>query len=128
MKVLLADNHILFREGLSSLLSSQPDMHIVGTSQTALETVEKARQLEPDLILMNFNLSDASGLDVLQTILAEKPATYIVFLTLYDEDERLLEAMRFGAVGYLSKSIPLHTLLAYIRDIKNRTTAVMPVL
>ena len=118
MRVLLVDDHILFREGLSSLLTRLPDIHVIGTAETVSETVEKARNLRPDLILINFYLSDGNGLEATQAILAERPATNIVLLTTCDKDERLFEAIRFGAVGYLNKSISLKKFLAYIRSIK----------
>jgi two-component system response regulator DegU len=129
MKVLLVDDHLLFREGLSSLLTRLPDIHLVGTAETISETVEKARNLRPDLILMNFNLSDGNGLEATQVILAECPETSIVFLTTHDKDERLSEAIRFGAVGYLNKSISLKKFLAHIRSIKiNDDTTIKPLI
>jgi len=117
MKVLLVDDHILFREGLSSLLSGLPDFQIVATAETVSEAIEKTLELSPDLILMDFDLSDGTGLEATQAILAECPGTSIVFLTANDQDERLSEAVRSGAVGYLSKSVSLNKLLAYIRSV-----------
>ncbi len=129
MKVLLVDDHLLFREGLSSLLARLPDIHIIGTAETVSGTVEKARNLKPDLILINFNLSDGNGLEATQAILAECPGTSIVFLTTHENDERLSEAIRFGAVGYLNKSISLKKLQAYIRSIGiNGDTAIKPLI
>jgi DNA-binding NarL/FixJ family response regulator len=129
MKVLLVDDHLLFREGLSSLLARLPDIHIIGTAETVSGTVEKARNLKPDLILINFNLSDGNGLEATQAILAECPGTSIVFLTTHENDERLSEAIRFGAVGYLNKSISLKKLQAYIRSIRiNDDTAIKPLI
>ena len=123
MKVLLVDDHVLFREGLSSLLTRLPDIHIIETAETISETVEKAQNSKPDLILMNFNLSDGNGLEAVHTILAECPDTNIVFLTTHDEDERLAEAIRFGALGYLNKSISLKKFLAFIRSVKTNGDA-----
>lgn len=117
MKVLLVDDHILFREGLRSLLSGLQDFNVVGTAVTLSETLEKIGDLEPDLILMDFNLSDGTGLEATHAILAEHPRTNIVFLTAHDDDERLDEAVRAGAVGYLCKNISLNKLLTYIRQI-----------
>jgi len=129
MKVLLVDDHMLFREGLSSLLARLPDIQIIGTAETVSETVEKAQNLRPDLILMNFNLSDGNGLEATHTILTECPGTNIVFLTTHDEDERLFEAIRFGAVGYLNKRNSLKQFLAYIRSIKiDDDTKIRPVI
>lgn len=118
MKILLVDDHILFREGLRSLLSRQQNLHIAGTAESVAETVEKARDLKPDLILMNFDLADGTGLEATPAILAVCPTTNIVFLTTCDKDERLYEALRFGALGYLNKSISLNKFLKYIRSIE----------
>lgn len=118
MKVLLVDDHILFRAGLSSLLARFPNIHIVGTAESIAETVAKTQKLEPDVILMNFYLSDGTGLEATQAILAKHPATNIVFLTTCDKDERLFEALRFGAVGYLNKSTSLNKILKYIRGLE----------
>lgn len=120
MKILLVDDHILFREGLRSLLSEREDYCVVGTAETISETVKKAQEYDPDLILMNFNLSDGNGLEATQTLLAERPKTKIVFLTTYEEDERLFEAIRFGAVGYLNKGVSLNKFLTYIESLKIR--------
>ena len=128
MKVLLVDDHILFREGLKSLLSRLDDIDIVETAETVSEAVAQAVQSAPDLILMNFNLPDGTGLEATQAILANRPKTNILFLTTYEKDERLSEALRFGALGYLNKSVSLNKLLAYIRSvIVDRDEVVMPI-
>ena len=129
MKVLLVDDHILFREGLSSLLTSLPDIHIIGTAETVSGAVEKAQNFKPDLILMSFNLSDGNGLEATHAILAECPETNIVFLTTHNEDERLFEAIRYGAVGYLNKGISLKKFVAYIRSLKvDSDTTIEPIM
>ena len=118
MKILLVDDHTLFREGLSSVLARLPNVHIVGTAESIAETIEKTRKLKPDVILMDFDLPDGTGLEATQTILAEHPSANIVFLTTCDKDERLFEALRFGAMGYLNKSISLNKFLKYIQSLE----------
>jgi DNA-binding NarL/FixJ family response regulator len=104
MKILLVDDHVLFREGLSSLLSAQPNLTIVGSAKSVNEAIKMSRELKSELILMDFTLPDGTGADAAQTILSENPTVKIVFLTVHDDDERLFEAIRNGAKGYLLKN------------------------
>ena len=118
MKFLLVDDHFLFREGLKSILTGQQSCQIVGTAETIAETITKVEEVKPDLILMNFNLPDGNGLEATQAILAKYPEVRIVFSTTNDQDECLLEAIRFGAIGYINKSASLNKFLAYIQSLK----------
>ena len=124
MRLLLVDDHALFREGLVSLLDDQPDIDVVGQAGSVQEAVELARELQPDLILMDFTLPDGSGLEATQAILAERPETNIVFLTVHDRDEYLFHAIRSGAKGYLLKNVPVTNLLAYLRGIGQGEAAI----
>ena len=126
MKLLVVDDHILFREGLVSLISRQPDMQVLGEAGTVAEAVEMARHHKPDLILMDFNLPDGNGLDATRIILAENPQVKIVFLTIYDEDERLFAAVRLGAKGYLLKNIPVAQLLGALHAVERGEPALSP--
>ena len=118
MKILIVDDHILFREGLAGLLRSQPDMQVIGecgSVQEAIETVETAR---PEVILMDFTLPDGTGLDATRAILNILPDVQIIFLTVHDNDERLISAMRSGAKGYLLKNLSVNKLLASLRALE----------
>lgn len=126
MRLLVVDDHILFREGLVSLIARQPDMQVLGEAGSVAEAVEMARQVKPDMILMDFNLPDGNGLDATRIILAEFPQVKIVFLTIYDEDERLFAAVRLGAKGYLLKNIPVAHLLAALRSVEKGEPALSP--
>ncbi len=126
MKLLVVDDHILFREGLVSLIARQPDMQVLGEAGTVEEAVEQSRRLRPDLVLMDFNLPDGTGLDATRIILADQPQVRIVFLTIYDEDERLFAAVRLGAKGYLLKNIPVTHLLAALRAVERGEAALSP--
>ena len=97
MKILFVDDHILFREGLVSLLKSEPDMDVVGQAGSVREAVEMARRHRPDLILMDFSLPDGSGAEASAAILCEQPGCKIVFLTVYEANEKLFEAIRAGS-------------------------------
>jgi len=126
MKLLVVDDHILFREGLVSLIERQPDIQVLGEAGSVAEAVEMARRLKPDMILMDFNLPDGNGLDATRIILAERPQIKIIFLTIYDEDERLFGAIRLGAKGYLLKNIPVEQLLAALHAVDRGEPALSP--
>jgi DNA-binding NarL/FixJ family response regulator len=124
MRILLVDDHVLFREGLVSLLNGQPDFRVVGQAGSVVEAKTMARQLCPDLILMDFGLPDGTGLDATQAILAEQPEIKIVFLTVHEEDDRLFAAIRSGAKGYLLKNVPVTKLLTFLRGTEQGEAAI----
>ena len=126
MRVLIVDDHVLFREGLVSLLETQPDISVAGEAGRVSEAIGMARDLEPDLILMDFGLPDGTGLDATQAILAERPDTNIVFLTVHEQDNRLFAAIRSGAKGYLLKNVPVSKLLDYLRGVERGEAALSP--
>lgn len=126
MKILLVDDHILFREGLASLLCTQVDMQVVGGANTVEESIEQARALKPDLVLMDFGLPDGTGLEATQAILTERPDTKIVFLTVHEDDKRLFAAIRCGAKGFLPKGVPVAKLLTYLRGVEKGDAAITP--
>ena len=123
-KILLVDDHIMFREGLANILSSQADFQVIGQAGTAHAAVELARALRPDIILMDFGLPDQSGVEATRTILQERPETIVVFLTVFDTDQFLFAAIRSGAKGYLLKSQPSTQLLASLRAIDKGEAAI----
>ena len=104
MRVLLADDHPLFRDGLATLLRAR-GMDVVGEASNGVEAVEKARALKPDLILMDVNMPQMTGLEATRIVKTERPETKIVILTVSDDDENLFEAIKSGAQGYLLKSL-----------------------
>ena len=123
-KILLVDDHIMFRQGLASILKTQPNYRVVGEAGTAQEAIELARQLRPDIILMDFGLPGESGVDATRNILEEHPETIVVFLTVFDTDEFLFSAIRSGAKGYLLKSVSTVELLASLRAIERNEAAI----
>jgi two-component system NarL family response regulator len=116
--MLIVDDHVLFRQGLVSLFTQQPDFEVIGESGSVGEAIEAARRLKPDLILMDFSLPDGSGVEATQAILKARPETTIIFLTMHEDDERLFSAIRSGAKGYLLKNLPVSKLLASLRATK----------
>jgi len=126
MRILLVEDHLLFQESLGRLLDAQPDMTIVGGAATVQDAVAKAHKLKPDIILMDFTLPDGTGLDATRAILAEQPAIKIIFLTIHEEDEKIFDAIRQGAQGYLLKNVTSTHLLNYLRGLTRGEVAIEP--
>ena len=105
MRVLLADDHALFREGLVSLLRTR-DIDVVGEASDGTEAVALARELRPDVVLMDLSMPGVGGLEATRVIKAELPEIKVVILTVSEADADLFEAIRSGAHGYLVKSTP----------------------
>src|SRR5512138_1338893 len=104
MKLIVIDDHILFREGLTKLIGRQPDMTVVGEGGTVRDAVELVRKYRPDLILMDFKLPDGTGVEAARAIIAEQPNARIVFLTSQEDDGSLFAVVRMGAKGLLNKN------------------------
>jgi len=126
MNVLIVDDHVLFREGLVSLLDADPAFKVVGQAGSVCESIELACKLKPELILMDFSLPDGDGSEASAAILAKNPETKIVFLTMYDADEKLFAAIRSGAKGYLLKNTPVQKLLDSLRSLAIGEAAISP--
>lgn len=126
--MLLVDDHQLFREGLTSILNAQPDMEVVGGAEDGLEAVVKARQLRPDLILMDVSMPGTDGVEATAAITQELPDTVVVMLTVRDDDDSLFRAISCGAQGYLLKSTPSTTLTRLLRGAVQGEAAINPVL
>ncbi len=105
MRVLIADDHALFRDGLASLLKAWR-MEVLGQASDGLEALEQARRLRPDLILMDIKMPGCNGLEATRLIKAEMPEIKIVMVTVSDEEEDLFEAIKSGAQGYVLKHMP----------------------
>ena len=126
IRVLLADDHHLFREGVANLLNSQPDMEVVGEASDGLEVLVKARKLKPDLILMDIGMPGCDGVEATECIKQELPDIVIVILTVRDEDEQLFRAIQSGAQGYLLKTIRSQELVSMLRGAVKGEAAITP--
>jgi DNA-binding NarL/FixJ family response regulator len=125
-RTLLVDDHQLFREGLVNILNNQPDFEVIGEASDGLEAQVKARKLKPDLILMDISMPGCDGLEATQRIKQEQPEVMIVMLTVRDEDEKLFQSIRYGAQGYLLKSIHSKELLEMLRGAVHGEAAITP--
>ncbi len=117
IRVLLVDDHTLFRKGLASLLQTQEDIEVVGEASNGIEALKKARTLMPDLILMDIYMPKCNGLDATKMIKNEMPYVKIVMLTVSDSDQSLFEAIKCGAQGYLLKNLEPFELFNMIRSV-----------
>jgi DNA-binding NarL/FixJ family response regulator len=117
IRIVVVDDHILFRQGLVTIASSEPDIEVAGQAGTVAEAVEITHAIKPDIVLMDFGLPDGTGADATASILAEYPDCKIVFLTMSEEDEDLFAAIRSGAKGYLLKNIHPNKLIAALRSV-----------
>jgi len=123
IRLMIVDDHALFREGLASIIRSEQDIEITGLAGSVREAVEMAYQTRPDMILMDFSLPDGTGADATRQILAEVPECKIVFLTMSEEDENLFDAIRSGARGYLLKNMQPSKLVVALRSVQNGESA-----
>ena len=117
MKVLIVDDHLLFRQGLASLLRSEPDIDVCGEAGTLEEAIKMVSALSPNIVLMDYGLPDGNGADATRSILAKKPDCVVLFLTVHAGDDELFSAIRSGATGFLLKNEPIDKLLEAIRSV-----------
>jgi len=103
LRLLIADDHPLFRKGLRGLLAAQPDLEVVGEAASGEEAVALAAQLRPDLVLMDLQMPGGSGLVAIRAIIAANPTARILVVTLFEDDDSVFTALRAGARGYVLK-------------------------
>jgi two-component system, NarL family, response regulator NreC len=117
IRVLLTDDHMLFRQGIRTLLTAEPDMEVTGEAGNAAEAVEMARQSRPDVVLMDIGMAGMSSFEATRQIRKERPDTRVVFLSMYDDEDYLAECVDIGANGYILKESPVEQLVTAIREV-----------
>jgi len=117
LRILLVDDHVLFRKGLARLLDAQPDFEVVGEAADGLEAVEQARALRPDLVLMDLRMPGCDGLAATRRIKGELPAVQVVMLSVSEDEHDFFEAIRSGADGYLVKDMRPELLFQELRGL-----------
>lgn len=115
ISVLLVDDHTLFRSGIKSLLQRHSDFTVVGEASDGVEGIKRAKQLRPDVVLLDLNMPGMSGLETLQLLLQDCPDTAVILLTVSEEAEDLTAALQAGARGYLIKNIDADYLVRAIK-------------
>jgi len=125
-RILLADDHDLFREGLAGLINAQADLEVAGQAGDGLEALTLACDLKPDLIILDINMPICGGLEATRLIRAKWVDACIVMLTVHDEDEKLFEAIKSGAQGYMLKSLHSAEFLRGVRSALNGEAVLPP--
>lgn len=115
IRVLLVDDHSLFRSGIKSLLQNQEGFEVVGEASDGLEGVKRAKQLNPDVVLMDLHMPRTSGLEALKILVEEMPNIQVLMLTVSEDSRDLMQALQSGARGYLLKNIEIDFLVESIR-------------
>lgn len=124
MRIIIVDDHILFREGLSAIIRQEPDVDVIGLVGTVQEAVAMVLDLKPDIVLMDYSLPDGTGVEATRKIIQEYPRCKIIFMTMSDSEEDLLAAVRSGAVGYLMKNMTPSKLVAALRSVQRGESAI----
>jgi DNA-binding NarL/FixJ family response regulator len=126
LRVLIVDDHALFRSGLHLVLREEPDLEVVGEASDGHEAVQKAQELMPDVILMDVRMPRRSGIEATRQIKELLPHVKILVLTISDEEADLYEAIKAGAAGYLLKEIPIDEVADAIRSIWRGQSRISP--
>ena len=117
IRILIADDHAVVREGLRAVLGSEPDMEVVGEAATGKEVLERAAELRPDVILMDIQMPGINGIEASRRILDASPKVGVVVLTMFEDDESVFSAMRAGARGYVLKGAHPSEILKVLRAV-----------
>jgi NarL family two-component system response regulator LiaR len=126
IRILIADDHAVVREGLRTLISTEPGMEIVGEAADGAEAVRMAIEFKPDIILLDMAMPRKTGLEAIQEIKAEDPGAHILVLTSFSEDDMVFPAIRSGALGYLLKNASPIALLSAIRNVHRGEPSMSP--
>jgi len=117
IKVLIADDHDVIREGLKMILEAQPDIQVVGCAVDGREAVEQAEHLLPDLILMDVSMPELNGIEAAHIISGRRPAVRIIFISMHHTSEHIHRALQAGGQGYLLKESAGHEIVEAVRDV-----------
>lgn len=116
IRVLIADDHQVVREGLSAILKTKEDIEVIGEARDGVEAVEKAKELKPDVILMDISMPRMNGVEATRRIKLEQPQIGIVVLTMYEEEEYIFDLVKAGATGYMLKNSDSAQIIKAIRS------------
>jgi DNA-binding NarL/FixJ family response regulator len=117
IRILVVDDHTLFREGVNAIFSTVPDVRVVGEASNGVEAVSLANSIQPDVILMDIQMPQLNGIEATRRILHTSPKIGIIVLTMYEDDDSVFSAMRAGARGYILKGADQEELLRAVRAV-----------
>ena len=126
IRVLVADDHPVVREGLCSMLSREHDIEVVGEAQNGREAIQKAGELQPDIVLMDLRMPEIDGIEAMRQIKGEHPQVKFIILTTYDSDEYIFRGIEAGARGYLLKDAPRSELFRAVRAVNKGESLIEP--
>jgi two-component system response regulator NreC len=116
IRILLTDDHTLFRQGIRTLIAAEPDMEVCGEASNAAEAIAEAQELRPDVVLMDIGMAGISSFEATRQIRKARPETRVLFLSMYDDEDYLAECVDIGANGYVLKDSPADQLVTAIRE------------
>lgn len=126
LRVLICDDHALFRRGLTMVLDAEPDVEVIGEASDGAEAVRLAETTAPDVVLMDVRMPSGSGIEATQKIRQAVPAAKVLMLTVSDEESDLFEAVKAGASGYLLKEISIDEVADAVRSVASGESLVTP--
>jgi len=126
IRILLADDHQLFRQGIKTLLNAETDLSVVGEASNGGEAIERAAELRPDVVVMDVSMPGMSCFEATRQIRKARPETKVLFLTMYDDEDYLVESMEVGASGYVLKDSPAPQLSTAVRDVNRGGSYLSP--
>ena len=126
IKVLIVDDHTVVRDGLSTMLGRERDLTVVGEARNGLEAVERARVLQPDVVLMDLRMPELDGVEAMRLIGAENPEVKFIVLTTFDTDNYIFDAIEAGAKGYLLKDASREDLFQAVRAVHRGESLIQP--
>lgn len=126
IRILIADDHTILREGLRTLISNTPGLELAGEAEDGLEAVRLAKALQPDVILMDLVMPEMDGIRAIKEIMSEKPDARILVLTSFAEEEKVFPAIKTGALGYLLKDTSPKNLVQAIHDVYEGKPSIHP--
>jgi two-component system, NarL family, response regulator NreC len=126
IRVLLTDDHTLFRQGVRNLLAAESDIEVAGEAANAAEAVARVAETRPDIVLMDIGMPGLSSFEATRQIRKDRPETKVIYLTMYDDEDYLAECMEAGAQGYVLKDSPADQLLGAVRDVHNGGSYLSP--
>lgn len=126
IRILIADDHPIVRRGLRALIDTEPNMEAMGEAKDGEEAIQKARSLQPDVILLDIMMPRKNGIEAIKEIKQENPQARILVLTSFAEDDKVFPAIKAGALGYLLKDSSPQELLQAIRDVHRGDSSLHP--
>lgn len=127
IKIVIVDDHPVVREGIGAMLKREPDFKIVGEASNGAEAIERAKELSPDVMLMDLRMPEIDGVEAITRIKAEKPDIKFIILTTYSDDEYIFKGIAAGARAYLLKDAPRDELFKAIRAVSRGESLIQPV-